>query len=100
MTCSSTRSLPKPKTIKKRKEKWNWLQFSEQERMFCVVCKKHQKKLKKMPGFTEAFIQGSGNFKASALSDHDESKMHVQAVNEGKFIESTKRGEQHRLAPA
>ena len=67
--------------------------------MFCVVCRKHQEKLEKMSGFTEAFIQESDNFKKSALSDHDKSKMHVQAVNEGKFIESTKRGEQYRPAP-
>ena len=61
--------------------------------MFCVVCRKHQEKLKKMYGFTETFIQGSDNFKTFAPSDHDESKMHVRAVNEGKYIESTERGE-------
>ena len=50
--------------------------------MFCVVCRKQQEKLKKMYGFTETFIQGSDNFKTFAPSDHDESKMHVRAVNE------------------
>ena len=54
--------------------------------MFCVVCRKHQEKLKKMLGFTLAFIQGSDNFKASGLSDHDKSKMQVQTINEGKYI--------------
>ena len=57
--------------IKNRKEKWNWLQFLEKEKMFRVVCRKHQERLKKMIGFTETFIQGSDNFKTSRLSDHD-----------------------------
>ena len=48
-----------------------------------------------MLGFTEAFIPGSDNFKTSALSDHDESKMQVQAINKGKYIKSAKRGEHY-----
>ena len=67
-------------------EKRNWLQFSEKEKMFCVVFRKHQEKLKKILGFTKAFIQGSDNFKTSGLSDHDKSRMQVQAINEGKYI--------------
>ena len=47
-----------------------------------------------MPGFTEAFIQWSDNFKTSALSDHDKSKMQVRAINKGKYTESTKQ-QQH-----
>ena len=39
---------------KKWKEKWNWVQFSEKEKMFCVVCRKYQEKMKKIIGFTEA----------------------------------------------
>ena len=63
--------------------------------MFCVVCRKHQEKLKTMSGFTKAFMQGRDNFKTSALSDHDKSKINVEAVNEGKYIEKKKRGEQY-----
>ena len=99
MSSSSIRSLPKPKTIKKWKEKWNWLQFSEEEKMLCVFCRKQLEKLKKMSGFTEVFIRGSDNFKISALSDHIKSKIHVQAVNEGKFIEIIKHRKQHHPAP-
>ena len=47
-----------------------------------------------MSAFTETFTQGSHNFKTSALSDHDKSKMHVQTVNESKFIKSTQHGQQ------
>ena len=43
---------------------------SEKEKMFYVFCRKHQEKLEKI-GFTEAFIQGSGNFKTFVLSDHE-----------------------------
>ena len=75
------------------------VQFSEEEKMFCVVCKKHQEKLKKMSGFTKEYLQRSDNFKTSALSDHDKSKMHMQAVNIDKYIKITKCGEQYRPAP-
>ena len=64
--------------------------------MFGVVCKKHQEKLKKMSGFTEAFIQESDNFNTSALLDHSKSKMHAQAINESKYVQSTKHEEQYR----
>ena len=57
-----------------------------ERKMFCVVFRKHQEKLKKILGFTMAFIQGSDNFKTSGLSDHDKSRMQVQAINEGKYI--------------
>ena len=50
-------------------------------------------KTEKMPGFTEAFIQDSDNFKTSALSDHDKSKM--QVINKGKYVESAKREEHY-----
>ena len=52
-----------------------------------------------MSSFTEAFTQGSHNFKTSPLSDHDQSKMHVQTANESTFIKSTKHGEQQCPAP-
>ena len=53
----------------------NWLQFLEKEKLFCVVCRKHQERLKKMTGFTETFVQESKNFKASGLSDHNKMLM-------------------------
>ena len=89
MTCQS---LPNPRTIKTWKEIWTRPEFSE-GKMFCELCRKHREKLKNMSGFTEAFMQGSDQFKTSALSDHDKSKIHMQAVNEGEYIENTKRGE-------
>ena len=53
---------------------WNWLQFSEKEKMFCVVCRKHQERLKKISGFTETFMLES-NIKTSGVSDHDDMLM-------------------------
>ena len=53
--------------------------------------------LKNMSGFTEAFIQGSDNLKTSALPHHDKSKLQVQAINKGKYIESTRCGEHYHL---
>ena len=40
----SSRSLPKPKTNKKWKEKWNWLQFSEPKDRCLVLCAGNTKK--------------------------------------------------------
>ena len=67
--------LPKRQTNKKQREKWNSLQFSNKEKMFCVVCRKHQERLKKMSGFTKTFIKGSNNFKTSGLSNYDKMPM-------------------------
>ena len=67
--------------------------------MFYVVCRKHQEKLKKMSGFTEVFIQRSGNFKTSSLSDHDKSKMLMPAANKDKYIKHTKPEEQYSSTP-
>ena len=64
-------ALPKPESNKKWKEKWNRLQFSELKER----CRKHQERLKKMTGFTETIIQGSSDFRASGLSDHDKIPM-------------------------
>ena len=42
------------------------------ERKKCLCClQETTRKLKKMFGFTEAFIQWTDNFKKSALSEHD-----------------------------
>ena len=72
MSSSTTRSLPKLKSIKKME--------------LATVFRGRKRQLQETPsGFTEAFIQGSDNFKTSALSDHHKSKMHMQAVNECIF---------------
>ena len=34
------------KQLKIEKKNWNWLQFSEKEKIFCVACKKHHHKSK------------------------------------------------------
>ena len=49
--------------------------FRTKRKIFCVVCRKHQERLKKMTCFTETIIQGSSNFRASGLSDHDKIPM-------------------------
>ena len=68
--------------------------FRERKDVFCFL-QETQEKLKKVVGFTEVFIQGTGNFKTSGLSDHDKSKMQVQAINSSESIKSIKRGEHY-----
>ena len=64
------------KQIKNGKKNGTGYSF-QRKKMFCVACRKHQEKLKKMLDFTEAFILGSNNFKKSGLSDHVKGKMQV-----------------------
>ena len=71
------------KQIKNGEKKELATVFRERKDDLCCL---HQEKLKKMLGLTVAFIQGSGNFKTSGLSDHDKNKMQVQAIIEGTYI--------------
>ena len=48
-------TLSKPET-KMMERKMELATFLEKEKTFCVVCRKHQGNLRKIPGFTEAFI--------------------------------------------
>ena len=95
---SGTRSLPKPKPSKNGKK--NGIGYNFQRKKRCsVLSARNTKKNWKNAGLIEAFIQGSDNFKTFDLPDRDKSKMHVQVINEGNYIESTKRAEQYRPTP-
>ena len=95
---STTKSLPKPKPSRMERKMELVTIFKERKDVLCCL-QETPRKTEKMSGFTEAFIQGSDNFKTFALSYRDKSKMHVQAINEGNCIESTKRAEQYRRTP-
>ena len=95
---SGTRSLPKPKPSKNGKK--NGIGYNFQRKKRCsVLSARNTKKNWKNAGLIEAFIQGSDNFKTFDLPDRDKSKMHVQVINEGNYIESTNRAEQYRPTP-
>ena len=64
------------KQMKNGKKNGTGYSFQRNIRCFALSAgNTKKKKMKKMLGFTEAFIPGSGNFKTSGLSDHDKSKM-------------------------
>ena len=75
--------------------KWDWMVF-ENNLMLCKVCKKYEERLKTMPGYSSKFVKGSQNFKTIALSDHQSSKTHKEAVVIKLHNEATQRGEQYR----
>ena len=76
---AAQRKLPKIKTIRKLKETYAWLDLvkhtitdgNTQMKMTCKVCT-----------YSDTFINGSTNYRISALEDHAKSDCHKKAVNE------------------
>ena len=52
-----------------------------------------KEKILSMPNFSSSFINGSMNYQASALKDHDASKCHNQAIREKKHEEAVAVGQ-------
>ena len=92
---AALRSLPKTKTLEKWKNKHEWLTISDGS-MFCAICTKVKERLELMPGYSDSFIKGSKNFKTSALSDHEESKTHKQAIKCKLHNEAVSHGEVYK----
>ena len=59
--------------LKNGKKNRTGYSFQRKKRCFVLSEGNTQKNFKNTSGFTEAFIQGSDNFKTSALSHHDKS---------------------------
>ena len=68
--------------------------FKKRKDVFCCLQETPRKTEKDSWLFWD-LLQGSNNFKTSGLSDYDKNKVQVQAINEGKYIKSTKRGEHY-----
>ena len=68
------RATPKKKTLDKRKNQWEWLKI-ENGKLICPICTKYKEKLSRFLAATNAFINGSNNYRMSALKDHSISKI-------------------------
>ena len=90
METAAQRKLPKIKTIRKWKETYAWLDLvkhtttdgNTQMKMICKVCISEKSKIELMQTYSDTFINGSTNYRISALEDHAKSDCHKKAVNE------------------
>ena len=88
--------LPKNNTLEKWKKTHNWLVITENKTICCKVCVSQKEKIiLKLPSLNMGFINGSTNFKLSALKEHAESAghktglaeaMHEEAILQGKSL--------------
>lgn len=76
---ASASNVPKPRTLKKWTAEFKWLEIRE-NRMYCRLCTKWQKKLASCRNYSDAFItKGSNNWQRSAVNEHNTSAMHSDA---------------------
>ena len=91
---STSRTLPKLATQKSWKTANPHLAF-DREKMWCTICTKFEDKLKSCKNFNVTFIEGSQNFRLSAVKQHASSEMHDKALRLNDQEEAEKAGERY-----
>ena len=72
-------NVPKARTLKKWCAEFKWLEIRD-NRMYCHICTKWQKRLASSRNYSDAFItKGSNNWQRSAVNEHNISAMHSHA---------------------
>ena len=66
------------------KNQWEWLKVKN-GKLVCSICTKYKEKLSRFSAATNAFINGSDNYRMSPLKDHSISKIHQQAYVKMKY---------------
>ena len=88
----SSAKYPSEKRIDKWKTLYFWLQFLDKRKLVCTICSSQKDRVSSVPNFSSNFVLGSGNFQASALTDHDASRCHNQVVREKEHEEAVAAG--------
>ena len=88
----SSAKYPSEKRIDKLKTLYCWLQLSDEQKIVYRICSSQEGRICSMPNFNSIFIRGSTNFQASALTDHNASRFHNQAVREKEHVEAVAAG--------
>ena len=81
----NNKSIRNETTLRKWKDWFSWLKIIDvggEKKMICKVCTGQEEKLKLMPSANLTFINGSSNFKMSALSDHATIDGHTRAIRQ------------------
>ena len=76
---SNKRSLPKIKTQKEWKSKYDFLSF-DTTTMKCLLCTKYMDKITPCKNYNPSFIDGSDNFRLSSVTSHQATDMHNDAI--------------------
>ena len=75
--------FPKEATFKKWKDKFPWLKIwsiDHQKKMICEICTDQEEKLKQISHTNLTFVNGSTNFKMSAIAEHGSTDSHKCAT--------------------
>ena len=75
----ASRALPKPATQASWKKVNPHLTLAE-GKMRCTICVTYEEKLKSCKNFNSTFIEGSQNFRLSAVKSHITNDMHTKAL--------------------
>ena len=85
-------SFPSEKSLQKWKEEFGWLRITETKKMICEICCSQKDKIRSMLNISFSFLNGSTNYRLSAIKDHDSSACHERAVREKQHSEAVAAG--------
>ena len=94
------RTLPKLKTQQDWKKEFLSLVFTSTS-MTCKLCTKFDSKIMGCKNYNPSFVNGSTNFRKSAVKDHANTMMHSEAVKLDKIEKGEEVGENYvtKLTP-
>ena len=81
------KKLPKASTQEKWKKRHSWLLFTR-DGMKCELCVKWEDSIKCCKNFQRAFLDGSVNYKSSAVSEHEETDQHLKSIESQEDYEN------------
>ena len=81
------KKLPKTSTQEKWKKRHSWLLFTR-DGMKCELCVKWEDSIKCCKNFQRAFLDGSANYKSSAVSEHEETDQHLKSIESQEDYEN------------
>ena len=82
-----SKKLPKASTQEKWKKRHSWLLFTR-DGMKCELCVKWEDSIKGCKNFQRAFLDGSTNYKSSAVSEHEETDQHLKSFESQEDYEN------------
>ena len=83
---------PKSRTIEEWKKQFKWLKVVD-GKLICTICISQKSKLELERDFKPAFVNGSTNFKHSALAEHDGNECHKKAKRWQEYGQAVSAGE-------
>jgi hypothetical protein len=76
----AARKPPKPKTREAWIKKHCYIAFDSRDAMHCKVCTKWETEIQSSKNFSNAFIEGSTNYRITNVDSHFSSEMHLLSL--------------------